>query len=100
MRFLLFNTACFATAIPESLNVRAKLQIATPDQAADIAAFRLAVAYDLTTRFGIGPWSSPGTEKSVLFDIRHGVLYVAMHRNQVMASLKLCTKKPWAIDPK
>ena len=79
--------------------MRAKLQIATPDQAADIAAFRLAVADDLTARCGIGPWSSPGTEKGVLFDIRHGVLYVATHRNQVVASLRLCTKKPWAIDP-
>ncbi len=99
MEFLPFNTACLATAIPESLVVRVKLQIATPDRAAAIAAFRLAVADELTARFGTGPWSSPGTEKGVLLDMHNGVLYVATYRNQVVASLRVCTRKPWAIDP-
>ena len=80
--------------------MRLKLQPATPDQAAAIAALRLAVAEDLTARFGKGPWSSAGTEKGVLFDMRNAAVYVAVRRNRVIATLNLCTKKPWAIDRK
>lgn len=77
-----------------------KLQLATPDQAPAIAAFRQEVAQELTKNFGAGPWSIAGTDKGVLFDIRNGPLFVALRRNQPIASLKLCTKKPWAIDVK
>ena len=80
--------------------MRIKLRAATTDQAAAIAALRLAVAENLTARHGKGPWSSAGTEKGVLFDMRNAAVYVAMRRNQVIATLNLCTKKPWAIDRK
>jgi GNAT superfamily N-acetyltransferase len=80
--------------------MRIKLQPATPDQAATIAALRLAVAENLTARFERGPWSSAGTEKGVLFDMRNAAVYVATRRNKVIATLNLCTKKPWAIDRK
>jgi GNAT superfamily N-acetyltransferase len=77
-----------------------KLHPAMPDQAVEIAALRLAVAENLTVLHGKGPWSSAGTEKGVLFDMRNAAVYVAMRRNQVIATLNLCTKKPWAIDRK
>src|ERR1700744_3492148 len=80
--------------------MRVKLKVATPAHAPALAAFRLAVAEKLTARFGPGPWSSAGTENGVLFDMRNGVVYLATHRNQPIASLKFCTKKPWAIDTK
>ena len=80
--------------------MRLKLQLATPDHAAAIAALRLAVAEDLTARHGKGPWTSAGTDKGVLFAMRNAAVYVATRRNQVIATLTLCTKKPWAIDRK
>jgi len=80
--------------------MRLKLQPATPDHAAAIAALRVAVAENLTARYGQGPWSSTGTVKGVLFDLRNASVFVATRRNQVIATLNLCTKKPWAIDRK
>jgi len=80
------------------IEMRVKLQIATLDQAAAIASLRLAVAGNLTAQFGKGPWSSAGTEKGVRFDMRNSMVYVATHENQLIASLRLDAKKPWAID--
>lgn len=80
--------------------MRLKLQPATRDQAAAIAALRTAVAENLTARHGPGPWSSATTEKGVLFAMRNSAVYVATRRNQVITTLTLGTKKPWAIDRK
>ena len=71
---------------------------ATPDQAAEIAALQTAVAADLTERFGTGPWSAAVSERMALFHQRTGVVYVARQGGQLIATLRLCTKKPWAID--
>jgi GNAT superfamily N-acetyltransferase len=87
-------------AVTINLKVRIKLQIVTPDQAAAIASLRATVAEKLTAQFGNGPWSSAGTEKGVRFDMRNSAVYAAMHRNKLIASLRLDTKKPWAIDKK
>lgn len=80
--------------------MRHKLQAATPDHAEAIAALRVAVAENLTAQFGQGPWSSAGTVKGVLFDLRSSSVFIATRRNQIIATLRLCTKKPWAIDRK
>jgi ribosomal protein S18 acetylase RimI-like enzyme len=40
------------------------------------------------------------TEKGVLFAMRHAKVFVARHRYQIIATLTLGTKKPWAIDRK
>ena len=80
--------------------MRLKLQPATADHAESIAALRAAVAEKLTARFGPGPWSATGTIKGVLFDLRNASVFVATRRNRVIATLNLCTKKPWAIDRK
>ncbi len=77
-----------------------QFQLAEADQTAAIAVLRLVVAENLTLRHGKGPWSSAGTEKGVLFAMRNSAVYAAMRRNQVIATLTLCTKKPWAIDRK
>ncbi|MBW8864683.1 MAG: GNAT family N-acetyltransferase [Verrucomicrobia bacterium] len=79
--------------------MRLSLQLATVEQAPEISALRLAVAENLTAQFGPGPWSRASTVDGVLYDLRHSVVYVAMRRNQIIATLALCTKKPWAIDP-
>jgi ribosomal protein S18 acetylase RimI-like enzyme len=77
-----------------------KLQTAKTDQAATISLLRVAVAENLTSRHGKGPWSSTGTEKGVLFDMRNSAVYVVTRRNKLIATMLLGTKKPWAIDRK
>lgn len=76
----------------------ATLQPATPADAAEIAHLRNATADDLTAKFGTGPWSGHCTEKGVLFDLRQARVFVLRLRGQIVASLVLATKKPWAID--
>ena len=80
--------------------MRVRLQLATVEQASEISVLRLMVAEKLTAKYGQGPWSHSSTVKGVLYDLRNSVLYIAKHRQKVIATLALCTKKPWAIDPK
>jgi len=80
--------------------MRVRLQLATVEQAPEISALRLAVADRQTEEFGPGPWSRTSTVKGVLYDLRHSVVYVVLRRNKIIATLALCTKKPWAIDRK
>lgn len=77
-----------------------KLRLAKPEDAESIAALRNAVSDDLTFKHGKGWWTGYCTTAGVLFDLRNGLLYVALHRGEAVASLKLATKKPWAIDLK
>ncbi|MBL9219337.1 MAG: GNAT family N-acetyltransferase [Opitutaceae bacterium] len=80
--------------------MRLKLQPATTEDAEAIAALRNAVSDDLTFRHGKGPWTSHCTTAGVLFDLRNAMLFVALHRGEAVATLKLATTKPWAIDLK
>ncbi|HEX7123429.1 MAG TPA: GNAT family N-acetyltransferase [Gemmatimonadaceae bacterium] len=75
------------------------LERATPDDAAAIAMVRTAAADDLTTRFGVGHWSSLATERSVLSSMDSSSLWVMRQGREVIATLRLATRKPWAIDP-
>jgi ribosomal protein S18 acetylase RimI-like enzyme len=77
-----------------------RLETATIEDAAGIAKLRQAVADDLTRRYGEGPWSSSGTAKGVLFDMRRARVCVVRSRGAVIATLSLSTRKPWAIDRK
>jgi GNAT superfamily N-acetyltransferase len=78
--------------------MRIKMELATADDAAAIAAVRVAVAGKLTAQYGKGPWSSISTEKGVLFDMRTSSVFVARRRGKLVGTLRLATKKPWAID--
>lgn len=78
--------------------MRFRLEIATADDAAELAALHTAVADDLTARFGKGHWSSAASERGVLRQRRTRIVYVARRRKRIIATLQLCTKKPWAID--
>lgn len=75
-----------------------KLQPATTEDAESIAALRNAVSDDLTFKHGRGPWTAHATTAGVLLDLRDALLLVALHRGEVVASLKLSIKKPLAID--
>ena len=78
--------------------MRVKLHIATADDIADLVALRIAVNQHLTAQYGKGYWSGGVTEKGVLSAMRNSAVYVARYRNRLIATLTLCTKKPWAID--
>ncbi len=78
--------------------MKIKLLPATPEDAESVAALRNAVSDDLTFRHGKGPWTRHCTTAGVLFDRRNARLYVALHRDEVVATLVLAAKKPWSID--
>ena len=80
--------------------MRIKLEPATTEDAAAIAALRNAVAQHLTSQYGKGHWSSSSSEKGVLYNLRTSGVYLARDGGEVIATLRLCTKKPWAIDTK
>jgi GNAT superfamily N-acetyltransferase len=80
-----------------SFVVRLKLEIAVPTA---IASLRVAAAEKLTAVHGPGPWSGKVSEKGMLFAMRNSTVYVARRRGKLIATLTLCTKKPWSIDKK
>jgi GNAT superfamily N-acetyltransferase len=71
---------------------------AIEDDAGAIAALRTAVAENLTSRYGQGHWSSIVTENSVLRSIQTSRVLVVRDRTGIIGTLRLATKKPWAID--
>ncbi len=78
--------------------VRLKLEPANIADAAALAVLHTAVADHLTSVHGQGPWSWETSEKGVLFAMRNSRVYVARRRSEIIATLRLATKKPWAID--
>jgi GNAT superfamily N-acetyltransferase len=71
---------------------------ATQSDASTLAALHTAVAEELTRRYGRGPWSAATTEKGVLFGLRHSHVVIARKGKNIVGTLRLATKKPWAID--
>jgi ribosomal protein S18 acetylase RimI-like enzyme len=67
---------------------------------AEIAVLRTAVAEDLTGRHGRGHWSSCVTEKSVLRGLKTSQVLVTRSALGIVGTVRLATKKPWAIDLK
>lgn len=78
--------------------MKLSFSIAAQSQAPALAALHNAVSEDLTRRYGRGPWSSGSTEKGALFGMRNSRVIVACQGKTVVATLRLPTKKPWAID--
>lgn len=77
---------------------RIKVDLATADDIDGIVAVRVNAAEELTERFGGGHWSGHATERGVALDLRQGKVLVARRGAKVVATLKLGTRKPWAID--
>jgi len=71
---------------------------ATEADAAAIAALRTAAADRLTQDFGRGHWTSCVTQQSILRGLKNSRVLVARNGNHIVATLRLATKKPWAID--
>jgi GNAT superfamily N-acetyltransferase len=78
--------------------MRVKLSEVEESDVSKVAELRSATADTLTKRFGVGHWSGIATEKGVRFDMRNSKVFVAHHKNSLIATLRLTTKKPWAID--
>ena len=76
------------------------LQPAIARDAAALAALHSAVARDLTDAHGPGPWSSETSEKGMLLAMRMSEVFVARLNGELVGTLRLATKKPWAIDTK
>lgn len=74
---------------------------ATNSDAAELAALHSAAAEDLTRRFGHGFWSSAPSERGVLANLlrpKFSRILIARTNLRIVGTLRLATKKPWAID--
>ena len=75
--------------------------IAGPEDAAELAALQTAAAAELTRRFGRGAWSGAASERGILATMRlpkFSKKLVVRTRGRIIGTLRLATKKPWAID--
>jgi GNAT superfamily N-acetyltransferase len=81
-----------------SLSSQFTFQPARPVDATSLATLHTAVAEHLTGLYGRGPWSSRTSEKGVLYALRTSRVFVARLGPEVVGTLRLATKKPWAID--
>ena len=71
---------------------------ATFDEADALARLQTAAADDLTVCYGKGHWSSAVTVPGVLYQMRTGTVVVGKIYKRPVATFRLSTKKPWAID--
>jgi len=69
---------------------------ATPADAEELAVLRNVVAADQFQRFGVKSFNT--TSRGILCDLRWGEILVARNKKQIVSSLLLVRKKPWAID--
>ncbi len=75
--------------------------LATNSDAAELATLHSATSEDLTRRFGPGFWSSPPSERAILANMRKpkfSQTLIARSNRRIVGTLRLATKKPWAID--
>jgi GNAT superfamily N-acetyltransferase len=71
---------------------------ATEAHAGALASLRAAVDEDLRLNHGQSYWSSSVSEKKALRDIQNSRVLIVLNGGRITASLRLTTKKPWAID--
>jgi len=83
---------------PQKQEMKISVTRASEEDAPAIAVLRTLVAEHLTREHGKGHWSSCVTEKSVLRAIRTSRVLVARNRRDIVGTMRLETKKPWAID--
>ena len=75
--------------------------IAAESDAPALAALHFAASEDLTRRFGQGFWSSSPSERGLLVNLRRPKFsrtLIAHSGSRIAGTLRLATKKPWAID--
>jgi GNAT superfamily N-acetyltransferase len=82
------------------MHAQLSFQPAYPSDAASLAALHTSVAEHLTDLHGRGPWSSKTSEKGVQYAMRTSSVFVARLDTEIVGTLRLATKKPWAIAPR
>ena len=75
-----------------------ELCTASEADATSIVSLRNRVAQHLTEAHGRGHWSSCVTEKGVLRGLRTSRVLLARNEGRLAGTVRLATKKPWAID--
>jgi ribosomal protein S18 acetylase RimI-like enzyme len=79
--------------------VRVTLERATEDDAAAIAALRVAVSRQLTVQFGQGTWSfAMDTAGGVQLEVQSAEIFVAHGEGGLLATLRLSRRNPWLGD--
>jgi GNAT superfamily N-acetyltransferase len=81
-----------------SRSKRFRFNLGTIEDAAALAALHTAVAENLTQLYGPGVWSIKTSEKGILHAMRTSHVFVAREGAEIVATWRLATKKPWAID--
>lgn len=74
------------------------LQPASTSDAVPLAMLHASVAEHLTDAHGVGPWSSKTSETGMLLAMRTSKVFVARLDGELVGTLRLTSKKPWAID--
>jgi GNAT superfamily N-acetyltransferase len=88
------------TALPQRSTVRLAFRVAEASDVEAVVGLRAAVAHDLTRQHGHGHWSCVASDRSVLRDIRTSRVLLGFSGGRAVATARLATKRPWAIDPK
>ena len=78
--------------------MKISIHMAIEPDARAIAALLTAAADDLTSRSGQGHWSIAVSESAALRSIRSSKVLLARDGESIVGTLRLATKKPWAID--
>ena len=78
--------------------VRFSFKPAAAGDAEVLAALHTSVAEHLTSVHGRGPWSTKTSARGVLYALRTSRVFVACDGAEIVGTLRLATKKPWAID--
>ena len=78
--------------------MRIKLQPATVDDVPALVSLRTAVSDHLAAQFPSILHAVGITEKGIRFAMTRATVYAAHQRRQIVATLTLSTRKPWAID--
>jgi GNAT superfamily N-acetyltransferase len=78
--------------------IRVSFTVADESLASAVVDLRAATARDLTARFGRGHWSGEPTERGVLAGMQDATVWVARKGKDVVATFRMSTIKPWAID--
>ena len=71
---------------------------ATLDDVGVIVEIRSAAARALGERFGDGPWSREASDRGVSAGFRQSTVWLAFEHDVPVGTLRLSTRKPWAID--
>jgi GNAT superfamily N-acetyltransferase len=78
--------------------LRLTFGLARTEHAAAIAAVRSAAARGLGARHGAGHWANEPTVRAVLTSMREAQVLVARRGHAIVATCRLSSKRPWAID--